>query len=98
MDNTPKEEPRYFLTLVALGILLLFCSILALSAIGIKSIVTSGDIQAELANKDAIIAVLETKVSKLKECCRWSAVMEQLLSPSAQQELDEKEKKFKPIE
>lgn len=83
-----KEENKKGSALTGFIWCLILLLITCLSAYGIRSLAKEKERIALSEFKDTRINHLELKVEKLENCCRWSTVLEQLLPPLAQAELD----------
>jgi len=83
-----EKENKGDSALAGFAWLLFLFLIFGLAIYGVISWDKQKDNQIILEAKDIRINHLELKVERLENCCRWSAVLEQILPPLAKAELD----------
>ena len=81
-DDTQDKYDKWVLRIV---------SVILFTALIFNVFILCGKIErlkSEVTGKTEKINQLELKIERLEKCCRWSTILEQMLPPLAQAELD----------
>ena len=81
-DDTQDKYDKWVIEIV---------SVILLTALIFSAFIVSGKterLKSEIIGKAEKINQLELNIERLEKCCRWSTILEQMLPPLAQAELD----------